>query len=192
MWFINYGGCNRDYMVDLRILAFGTPVLILCFLLFILFRNVRPLQKIKLFIGIYILSIVSGILSDVLLGFYPLLTAIIAGVVAPIIYCLLVFKFGKNWISKSELLAKDELKLETLKRSGQIKALLSLILLPLILVALAIGAFIVGYATCSWGCSGSDRTFSGVLLLISVVLVFLSLGALVRNIIRQVKRVKTT
>ncbi|MBL4909384.1 MAG: hypothetical protein JKX78_05065 [Alteromonadaceae bacterium] len=177
----------------IRTLAFGAPVLILSVSLLTVFRNIRALQKIKLFVWIYIISIISGILSDILLGLSQFSTAFIAGVISPIIYSFLVLKFAKDWVIKSELSIVGELKREIFNYYYRIKTLISILLLPLILSSLAVAVFIIGYTKCSWGgCSNSDRTFVFGLLFLSVALLILSFGILIRNIIRKFKCVKTT
>jgi len=69
------------------LVAWGGPLPILTIFLIIFWRRLKILQKLAFIALVYIISIATGILSDVVwqVGNYP--SAMIAGIVAPIVYC---------------------------------------------------------------------------------------------------------
>lgn len=71
----------------LPFIGFGGPLLILIFFQLLFWRGVRgtPLRLIL----VYVVSVATGILSDVIWHVGEDTSAIIAGIVAPLVYCML-------------------------------------------------------------------------------------------------------
>jgi len=167
-------------ITTLRLFAFIGPILIISISLLTIFKQISIIKKVKLLLGIYFLSILTGIMSDLLLNFEQSLTAIIAGVLSPVIYCFIVYKFAKKFINAS----KGSVKEEIIEYYSHFKSILKCIFLPVISASLGFLSFIFGYVQCSWGCSSSEKNVAYILFFITLILLLTSIYLLTRNILK--------
>lgn len=75
--------------MPIKLVAWGGPVPILTMFLIIFWHRLKVLQKLTLVVVVYVISIFTGILADVVWRVGNDLSAVIAGIGAPLVYGVL-------------------------------------------------------------------------------------------------------